>query len=277
MSSPNGVGKVFNLSGGKTVTSFNGRTGAVRPRAGDYTAADVGALSIDGTADAARKLATLRTIRTNLSHNTAVGFDGTDDVTPGVIGTLDVSNGGTGSTTSAGALANLGADNRYLKLSGGDMTGMIDMQNNVLTGIPAPVSLSDAVNLQAVMNMIVSSATRVKVVFEYAGGHYGDYTTYIPINDIWISGLGYIYTVDSTVSVPRRSDGGGYTTVWLYYILGTGRPGPDWSEPSIITKITLPDGTVKSLDAGRGYYSTTLPTSFQNGNVTISGTMTSIY
>ena len=31
------------LSGSTTVTSFNGRDGAVVPQAGDYTAADVGA------------------------------------------------------------------------------------------------------------------------------------------------------------------------------------------------------------------------------------------
>lgn len=43
MSSPNGVGKVFNLGGGNAVTSFNGRKGVVTPQAGDYTAEQVGA------------------------------------------------------------------------------------------------------------------------------------------------------------------------------------------------------------------------------------------
>lgn len=35
------------LSGGTTVTSFNGRDGAVVPQAGDYTAADVGAATLE--------------------------------------------------------------------------------------------------------------------------------------------------------------------------------------------------------------------------------------
>ena len=105
------------------VTSFNGRTGAVAPQQGDYTPAmvgsvptsrkvngkplssdislsadDVGALPSDGTAAAATKLETGRTIRVNLGSETAVNFNGTANVTPGVAGTLPVTHGGTGLT-----------------------------------------------------------------------------------------------------------------------------------------------------------------------------------
>lgn len=70
------------------VTTFNGRTGTVKPQNGDYTAdqvgarpntwtptaADVGALASDGTAAAATKLATARTID-------GVSFNGTAAIT----------------------------------------------------------------------------------------------------------------------------------------------------------------------------------------------------
>lgn len=72
-----------------------------KPLSGDVklTAVDVGALPSTGTAAAATKLATGRTIRTNLGSTTAATFDGTSNITPGISGTLSVSNGGTGQTT----------------------------------------------------------------------------------------------------------------------------------------------------------------------------------
>lgn len=73
-----------------------------------HTAADVGALASDGTAAAATKLATARTIRTNLASTSAVSFNGTANITPGVTGTLPIANGGTGGTTASAAKANLG-------------------------------------------------------------------------------------------------------------------------------------------------------------------------
>ena len=57
----------------------------------------------------ATKLATARTIRTNLAGTTAASFDGTANVTPGVMGTLPIANGGTGATKASAALTNLGA------------------------------------------------------------------------------------------------------------------------------------------------------------------------
>lgn len=49
----------------------------------------------------ATKLATGRTIRTNLGSTAAPSFDGTANVSPGVTGTLPVANGGTGQTDLA--------------------------------------------------------------------------------------------------------------------------------------------------------------------------------
>ena len=58
-------------------------------------------------ADTADKLTTARTIRTNLASTSAVSFDGSANITPGVTGTLPIANGGTGGTTGYAANANI--------------------------------------------------------------------------------------------------------------------------------------------------------------------------
>ena len=66
---------------------------------------NIGLGKADNTPDAekavlsATKLATIRTILTDLASNTAADFDGTKNVTPGVKGVLGLANGGTGNTT----------------------------------------------------------------------------------------------------------------------------------------------------------------------------------
>ena len=70
--------------------------------------------NLSGNSDTATKLATARTIRTNLASTSTASFDGTSNITPGVIGVLPVANGGTGSSTE-----------KYLKLTGGTCSGRI--------------------------------------------------------------------------------------------------------------------------------------------------------
>lgn len=68
-----------------------------------------GSSSAGGVANSATKLATSRTVRTNLSSTSTASFDGSANIEPGVTGTLPVANGGTGKTTlgdSANALIN---------------------------------------------------------------------------------------------------------------------------------------------------------------------------
>lgn len=55
-----------------------------------------------GTVDAANRLTTPRTFRTNLGSTSAANFDGTQNVTMGVTGTLPVARGGTGQSSEAG-------------------------------------------------------------------------------------------------------------------------------------------------------------------------------
>ena len=60
-------------------------------------------------ADTANRLATSRTILTNLGSTSSASFNGTANITPGITGTLSVAHGGTGATTAADARTNLGA------------------------------------------------------------------------------------------------------------------------------------------------------------------------
>lgn len=64
-----------------------------------------------GNAASATKLATARTIQVNLGSTSAVNFDGTANISPGVTGTLPVARGGTGQTTAAGIRNTLGLGN----------------------------------------------------------------------------------------------------------------------------------------------------------------------
>lgn len=76
---------------------------------------DVGLGNVDNTADSAKsvassaKLTTARTIRINLKSTSTASFDGSKNITPGVTGTLPISNGGTGATSASAALSALGA------------------------------------------------------------------------------------------------------------------------------------------------------------------------
>ena len=70
--------------------------------------------SLSGNATTATKLATARTIQTNLASTSAASFDVSGNITPGVTGTLPIANGGTGATTASAARNNLGAQSKVL-------------------------------------------------------------------------------------------------------------------------------------------------------------------
>lgn len=85
------------------VTSVNSQTGTVV-----LGKADIGLGNVDNTADvnkavlSATKLASARTVQTNLASTSSASFDGSANITPGVTGTLPVGNGGTGAATLTG-------------------------------------------------------------------------------------------------------------------------------------------------------------------------------
>lgn len=89
---------------------------------GHLTDASAHANGIAGNAGSATKLATARTIRTNLASTSAASFNGTANVTPGVTGVLPVANGGTGSSSE-----------KYVKLVGDTITGPLNFRCNDTT------------------------------------------------------------------------------------------------------------------------------------------------
>lgn len=63
------------------------------------------ALAFAGNASTADKLKTARSIRVNLASTSAINFDGSANITPGVTGVLPIANGGTGNSTGKAATA----------------------------------------------------------------------------------------------------------------------------------------------------------------------------
>ncbi len=104
-----------------TAASFDGTANITPGVTGILAIANGGTGNSTGLAASATKLATARTIQTNLSSTSAASFNGTANVTPGVTGTLAIANGGTGSTTASAAVTALGA----VAKAGDTMTGTL--------------------------------------------------------------------------------------------------------------------------------------------------------
>jgi len=94
----------------------------------------------------ARRLYTARTIRTNLASTSSSSFDGTENIAPGVTGTLPIANGGTGATTAAAARSKLGAFSSSGGTISGDVVinGDIRINGAVMEGGGTNVGSSDA-------------------------------------------------------------------------------------------------------------------------------------
>lgn len=108
-------------SGANTdITSLGGLTTPL-------SAAQGGTGNTAGRSTSSTKLDVPRGLRTNLASTSAVNFDGTADVSPGVTGVLGTGNGGTGGSTPALARTALGA-------AGSGVNADIN-QLNALTGI----------------------------------------------------------------------------------------------------------------------------------------------
>ena len=115
------------MSGGKIVTTTGNQTiTGAKTFKGKLTASGGIIGNVEGNASTATKLATTRTIRTNLASTSTASFDGSANVTPGVTGILGTANGGTGRTdglaqsvvkkfslTARGSIA-YGSNNDYL-------------------------------------------------------------------------------------------------------------------------------------------------------------------
>lgn len=154
-----GIDTKANKGANSDITSLSGLTTPLSTAQG-------GTGNNTGNAATATVLATPRTIQTNLASTTAVSFDGSANITPGITGTLPVANGGTGSSTSNGARTNLGAamsginnDISNLAALTGGITGLTTGTAAAagLVGQEASGSSGSAVNLtSAALTNIVS-------------------------------------------------------------------------------------------------------------------------
>ena len=122
-----------------------------------------GALS--GNSSTATKLETARTVQTNLGTTSTASFDGSANITPGVTGTLPIANGGTGSTTAAGALTNLGLTATATEL-------------NVLDGITATTA-----ELNYVDGVTSNIQTQLNGKASTSHGTHVSYSTTAPVMD----------------------------------------------------------------------------------------------
>ena len=101
--------------------------------ASDHTHNYAGAGTPGGAATTAVKLQTKRTLKVNLASTTAVEFDGSSNVTPGVSGILPAANGGTGNGN--GTVAKLSTA-RTIKVNlGSTAAASFDGSANVTPGI----------------------------------------------------------------------------------------------------------------------------------------------
>ena len=87
--------------------------------------------TLTATASAATKLASGKTIQTNLASTSSASFDGTANITPGVTGTLGVGNGGTGkSSWTANGILYASASNTLAQMAVGTSGQVLTSKGN---------------------------------------------------------------------------------------------------------------------------------------------------
>lgn len=103
-----GLGNVDNTADADKSVKYATSAGSATSATSATSAAT--ASSCSGNAATATKLATSRTIRTNLGSISPASFNGSASITPGVTGILSISNGGTGTNTADGIRTNIGVN-----------------------------------------------------------------------------------------------------------------------------------------------------------------------
>lgn len=137
------------------VTSFNGRTGAVVPASGDYTADQVGARPSTWTPSAS-----------DVGAMPAVSGGSTGQVL------TKTANGQAWQDAPEGGITQDAADARYLKLSGGTMDGPIQMGGSRITGVGEPQADTDAARKGDLPAISLASATLYSGSWTLSGGKY---------------------------------------------------------------------------------------------------------
>lgn len=106
--------RIGNNAAATSITTDEGESAIFSHNAFEFArVSNVGVATWLGNANTATKLETARTITANLTSSTAGSFDGSENITVGVTGTLPIANGGTGATTAAAARTALGCAPAY--------------------------------------------------------------------------------------------------------------------------------------------------------------------
>ena len=130
------------------------------------------------TVSSANTLATARTVQTNLGSTTSASFNGSANITPGVIGTLPVSNGGTGATTLTGLVKGNGTSAMSSAVAGtdyvvpsGSITGNASTATKLATAITINgVSFNGTADIVAPTNLTIGTRTTTSVPIESSSG-----------------------------------------------------------------------------------------------------------
>lgn len=154
------------------------------------------------SANTANTLATARTIQTNLGSTSASSFNGSSNITPGISGTLGVSNGGTGVTSYSSLASKISPyfSSSGLKKTGGYISGTGSTTFNLTIGIGStiPVFLSYGMS---------SNGGYVHPLYRQV---YGDNTYYGLGNDTNYF-LAYFHDIQASTSISGTIYGGNGT------------------------------------------------------------------
>lgn len=118
-----------------------------------YVTSLTGTLSNQSSSVSADYLRNSCSIQTNLGSTSTAYFNGTSNITPGVTGTLPITNGGTGATSASGARTNLGISHTTSSDNMQQVSKFGDFQ--IITGFVTGV----AVNSSSYQDVVVSYAS----------------------------------------------------------------------------------------------------------------------
>lgn len=128
------------------------------------------------TTGSAATLTTGRTFQINLASTSAVSFNGSANVTPGVTGTLPVGNGGSGATTLSGLLVGNGTSPfTAVAAPSGTVVGTSDAQTLTNKTLTSPV-ISNTSGTAMTFGTITATGSATPVMVGL-GGTYGNNTT----------------------------------------------------------------------------------------------------
>ena len=161
----------------------------------------------------------------------------------------------------------------YLPLSGGDMTGIIDMNNKVITGLPSPVAPSDAVNYHALVAMFLNAEIVAQANVTISGGTMVSLPATVSMRKVTLYGTDVIFYVSG--SVPTQSVTGIINDVTIT-LPAVFKMGLDWSEMNgyrglFATYKGNSYGMIPSSKSGCIEYRTAPISQQQGGEVEISG------